>query len=646
MCGIAGFYRGGRSGNLDVDTSLGLSMAKAIAYRGPDAEGCWTDDAARMTLAHRRLSILDLSPAGAQPMHSESGRYVIAYNGEIYNYNDLKQALEVIDPARNWRGHSDTEVLLASIEQWGLEATLQRAIGMFAIALWDRKEQIFTLARDRFGEKPLYYGWQGNGENRALLFASEPAAMLQHPAFEKRINRRAVSEYLRYNYIPAPLSIYEGIAKLSPGTIAVFQAGEEEPKIIAYWDMASVANAGISSRFQGSIEEAVGETERLLKQSVARQMVADVPLGAFLSGGIDSSTIVALMQHQSARAVKTFTIGFEQDGYNEAVHAAAVAKHLQTEHHELYVSPSDTLAIIPKLPEIYSEPFADSSQVPTFLVSEMTQQYVTVALSGDAGDEIFGGYNRYLMTQRLWGLLAKLPVSMRKLAARALTVPSPQSWNRIGGRFAQNRWAMFGDKIHKGAALLPLQSVDALYEKFITLPRMDNIMKVREAPLVRKYDLQDMQDVERMMALDSMQYLPDDILVKVDRAAMAVSLETRVPMLDKELVSFAWTLPHDYKVHQGKSKWPLRQILYRYVPQEIVDRPKMGFGIPIGEWLRGPLRDWADDLLAHDKLQKDDLLDVEAVHTLWQEHLSGNRNWAPQLWTILMLQAWLRHNYG
>ncbi|MDO8310695.1 MAG: asparagine synthase (glutamine-hydrolyzing), partial [Sideroxyarcus sp.] len=532
-----------------------------------------------------------------------SGRFVIAFNGEIYNHLELRKELEALGRAPSWRGHSDTETLLAGFEVWGIEATIKKSIGMFAIALWDRQERTLTLARDRMGEKPLYFGWQGDGERRSFLFGSELKALKAHPVFSAGIDRGALCLLLRHNYIPAPYSIYQGISKLEPGCLLSISLDQPEPKIWKYWDTLEVARDGIKNRFAGTPDEAVDALEQLAKDAVRQQMMADVPLGAFLSGGIDSSTVVALMQTQSSRPVKTFTIGFNESGYNEAEHAKAVAQHLGTDHTELYVTPQQAMDVIPRLPSLYCEPFADSSQIPTFLVSQLARQHVTVSLSGDAGDELFCGYNRYRLTNSLWRKLSAVPAPLRSLAAKGITAISPDKWDRMA-RFLPGsaRHSTMGDKLHKGASVLASRTVDDLYLGMVSHLRDPAAWviggKEPSTQLSRHHlELDELNAVERMMALDAISYLPDDILAKVDRAAMGVSLESRVPFLDHRVVEFAWSLPLEYKLRDGQTKWPLRQVLYRHVPRELIDRPKMGFGIPIDHWLRGPLRDWAETLL-------------------------------------------------
>ncbi len=646
MCGVAGVFGSSR----EAQAESVRRMADAILHRGPDDGGVWVDADAGIALAHRRLSILDLSPAGHQPMCSSSGRFVIAFNGEIYNHLELRKELEVLGRAPNWRGHSDTETLLAGFEVWGIEATIKKSIGMFAIALWDRKDRMLTLARDRMGEKPLYFGWQGNGESHSFLFGSELKALKAHPVFSAGIDRGALCLLLRHNYIPAPYSIYQGIFKLEPGCLLSVSIDQPEPRIWKYWDTLEVARAGINNRFAGTPDEAVDALERLAKDAVHRQMMADVPLGAFLSGGIDSSTVVALMQAQSARPVKTFTIGFNEAGYNEAVHAKAVAQHLGTEHTELYVTPQQAMDVIPHLPGLYCEPFSDSSQIPTFLVSQLARQHVTVSLSGDAGDELFCGYNRYRMTNSLWRKLSAVPTPLRALAAKGITATSPDRWDRIV-RFIPGsaRYSTVGDKLHKGASVLASRTVDDLYLGMVSHLRdpAEWVIGGKEptTQLSRHHaELDRLNAVERMMALDTVSYLPDDILAKVDRAAMGVSLESRVPFLDHRVVEFAWSLPLGYKLRDGQTKWPLRQVLYRHVPRELIDRPKMGFGIPIDHWLRGPLRDWAETLLDKERLQREGYFNPTPIRQKWAEHLSGKRNWAYLLWNVLMFQAWLESN--
>lgn len=651
MCGFVGFLGGLAVNGLSGDEAMLRRMADTIAHRGPDDAGYWSDREQRIGLGHRRLSIVDLSPAGHQPMPSASGRYVIAFNGEIYNHLLLRQLLVDVAQAPAWLGHSDTETLLAGFDVWGIQGTVERAIGMFAFAVWDRQTRTLTLARDRIGEKPLYYGWQGQGKDAVFLFGSELKALRAHPAFENSINRGALCLQLRHNTIPAPYSIYLGISKLLPGSILSVSMQQHEPKVWPYWSGAHAAESGVANPFDGSAEQAVDALEVLLKDAVRQQMMADVPLGAFLSGGVDSSTVVALMQAQSSRPVKTFTIGFNEEGYNEAEHAKAVARHLGTDHTELYVTPEQAMAVIPRLPTLYDEPFSDSSQIPTFLVSQLAKQHVTVSLSGDAGDELFCGYNRYQMTAKLWRKLAVVPLPLRKLAANGLTSVSPESWNGLAGAVKgllphSTRFANTGDKLHKGAGVLASKSVDALYLGLVSHwhdPAAVVFGGAEPSTLLtgNAPSLPGLDEVQRMMALDMLTYLPDDILVKVDRAAMGVSLETRVPFLDHRVVEFAWSLPQSMKLRDGQTKWALRQVLFRHVPQALIERPKMGFGVPIGDWLRGPLRDWAESLLDESRLRNEGFFNPMPIRQKWAEHLSGQRNWQYHLWDVLMFQAWL-----
>jgi asparagine synthase (glutamine-hydrolysing) len=643
MCGIVGFL--GSVGPAGQDAAVVRRMADQLRHRGPDDEGVWADEAAGIALSQRRLSIVDLSPAGHQPMFSACQRYVIVFNGEIYNYEEIRRKLDG-ETAHAWRGHSDTEVFLEAISRWGIKPALEHAVGMFAFALWDRRERTLVLGRDRLGEKPLYYGRIGP----SFAFASELKAFRAHPAWQPEVDRDAVALLMRHNYVPVPYSIYKGISKLRPGHYLVLGAGEREPRIEAYWDARDVALHAGQHPFAGSREEAVTELEVLLKQAVKGQMMADVPLGAFLSGGIDSSTVVALMQSMSSRPVRTFTIGLHQAGYNEAEHAKEVARHLGTDHTEMYVSEREAMDVIPSLPEIYCEPFSDSSQIPTYLVSKLARQNVTVSLSGDGGDELFSGYTRYALAQAFWSKVALVPRPLLRMTAGLATLPSPAFYDGVTGPLMpllpeRHRHVRVGDKVHKAAQLLSMQSVDEVYRHLCShwTDPADIVVGGREPPtmLTGLEALPNLPgNVERMMYLDLKSYLPDDILVKVDRAAMAVSLESRVPMLDHRVVAFAMSLPLAVLRAGNQAKWPLRQLLYKYVPRRLVERPKMGFGVPIDSWLRGALRDWAEDLLSEARLRQDDCFNPAPIRQAWHEHLSGRRNNQYLLWDVLMFQAW------
>lgn len=643
MCGIAGSL-----GGSVCNVGTLQQMASTLSHRGPDDEGLWFDPNAGIGLVHRRLSILDLSRAGHQPMSSPDDRYVIVFNGEIYNHLKLRTELEQMGQASSWCGHSDTETLLACFLAWGIEVTLRKTVGMFAFAMWDKKDRTLTLARDRLGEKPLYYGWQGN----TFLFGSELKALKVHPEFRFEINRGALSTFMRYSYIPAPQSIYRDIYKLFPGTLLTVCADDHfKFKPVTYWSLHEIARQTLQTPFTGTDAEALQELETRLSEAVALQQISDVPLGTFLSGGIDSSTIVALMQAQATRPVHTYTIGFEHEkNYDEAVHARVIARHLGTNHEELYVTPEEARAVIPKLATIYDEPFADSSQIPTFLISQMARLHVTVSLSGDAGDELFGGYNRYFWIRRL----LKLPSPIRRLLATGIMAFNSTQLSRIYEVLqpilpATLRVSMPSDKVHKLARVLAANSEFDIYQSLVsTWPNPNGLVTggndVTDLSSTWK-ELTDLGAPENiMMALDAMTYLPDDILCKVDRAAMGVSLETRMPFLDHRVVEFAWRLPLNMKLRNGQGKWILRQLLYKYVPKELVKRPKMGFGVPIDSWLRGPLRDWAEDLLSEDRLKRDGFFHESPIRSKWAEHLSGRRNWQHGLWNVLMFQAWLEAN--
>jgi asparagine synthase (glutamine-hydrolysing) len=644
MCGIAGIVA--LHPDLDLTADV-LAMTAKLSHRGPDDGDSWSDPEHGVALGHRRLSILDLSPAGRQPMHSASGRYVVTFNGEIYNHIELRGMLEREGLIHAWRGRSDTETLLAAFEAWSPETALRRAVGMFALAAWDRWTRRLLLARDRLGEKPLYYGRQGN----RLTFASELKALRVERGFDGTINRQALALFLRHNYVPSPWSIYEGIYKLPAGHYLWISRDRLDGAPLPYWSAQDACNAGAAEPFEGSVKEAEEALTAFLKAAIAGQMVADVPVGAFLSGGIDSTLIVALMQAQSVRPVKTFTIGFDEAAFDEARFAAQAARVLGTDHTELYVSPQRAMSVIPELPRIYDEPFADSSQIPTVLVSRLAREQVTVSLSGDGGDELFGGYTRYNHGLRAWRRLRATPDWIRRAVIGGIERVPVHYWNHL---YTWMRWMVPadweqsnpGDKLRKLAAALRLVSPEALYLELISHWRDPEsvVINGEEPPTLQRagaIGLHARGFIERMMYLDLVTYLPDDILCKVDRAAMSVSLETRVPFLDHRVVEFAWRLPIDYRFAGGIGKRILRSILARHVPQELFERPKMGFGIPIQSWLRGALRDWAESLLTESRLRADGYFRAARIRQTWNEHVSGQRDWGYHLWDVLMFQAWL-----
>lgn len=640
MCGLAGFLD---RGDVQADAArVARRMAGALAHRGPDDEGVWVDPASGLALAHRRLAIVDLSPAGHQPMASACGRYVLVFNGEIYNHPALRAELERAGLAPEWRGTSDTEVLLAAIAAWGVARALEASVGMFALAVYDRAERRLTLARDRIGEKPLYYGWAG----RTFLFGSELKALTLHPAWRGEIDREAVALLIELSAVPAPRTIYRGIAKLPPGTFLDLDVGSGRETLKPYWSAREVAERGLADPFTGSADEAADEVERLLRAALAGQMAADVPLGAFLSGGIDSSTVVALMQAMSGRPVQTFTIGFRSAAHDEAADAKKVARHLGTEHTELYVTEQDALGVIPRLPEIYSEPFGDPSQIPTFLVARLARRHVTVALSGDGGDELFSGYDRYRFAERYWPRLARIPAPLRRAAAGLVSGVTADTWDSalrlpLSLLPRARRPRRIGEQLHKAAAVAGAEDGGALYRALVSRwpGREIPVIGVSSGPAKGGGEVGGL--LRTMMLQDLTGYLPDDVLTKVDRAAMAVSLETRVPLLDHRLVAFSWRLPAAVLRRDGRGKWPLRRMLGKYVPPALTERPKTGFGVPVGAWLSGGLRDWAETLLGARRLEEDGLLDAAAVRRAWRRHLDGESRFQYGLWNALMLNAWL-----
>lgn len=637
MCGLVGFIN--NQNNYGNPHAIILKMTERLTHRGPDDGGVWCNLEDGIALGHRRLAILDLSAHGHQPMHSHNDQYVIVYNGEIYNYLELKKQL-----VRNncfFSGNSDTEVILTLVTAYGLEATLQMISGMFAFALWDKKHKTLHLARDRLGEKPLYYGLV----NHSLVFASELKAIRAYPDFHNNLDRTSLAAFMQYGYVPAPQSIYEQIYKLEPGTyLSLSNANISNlPPSQSYWSASHIAQQGHNNPLELSDKEAIQQTEKLLNSIVKSRMISDVPIGAFLSGGIDSSLITALMQKNSSQAIQTFTIGFPDQAYNEAKYAQAIAKHLQTDHTELFVEAHQALDVIPRLPHIYDEPFADSSAIPTFLISQLTRQYVTVCLSGDGGDELFGGYNRYLLGKTLGNTINFVPYALRLALQKllfALSSPSMETWLHY------TRIPMLSNKLHKLSGVMAAKSTAEVYQYLISQwLNPQEIVKEISCTINQPFleTLGKTNVIKKMMLNDTLFYLPDDIMVKVDRAGMAVGLENRAPFLDHQLYEWAWRLPHHLKIRNGTTKWLLRELLAQSIPRSLFERPKMGFSVPLAAWLRGPLRDWASSLLDKQTMQMQGFLDSEPILKKWDEHLSGKRNWQYPLWTVLMFQAWLDH---
>ena len=652
MCGIAGFYQG-RSAGADELRGIVGAMGSALVHRGPDGHGVFVDHEFGIAMAHRRLAVIDLSENGAQPMVSASGRYVISYNGEIYNHKEIRKDFGVSDGRIEWRGHSDTEVMLAAIERWGMVEAVSRFNGMFAFAVWDRHLKLLHLGRDKFGEKPLYYACS----NSTLLFGSEIRALRRHPEFQSEIDRDALTLFIRLKCIPAPYSIFRAVRKVSPGQILTFDIGAarvgslEKPQERTYWNIRDVWERCRREPNRTDEVAMVGELESILRDSVGRRMEADVPLGAFLSGGVDSSTIVALMQTMTSRRVRTFTIGYSEASYDEGGYAAAVANHLGTDHTTLTVSPADAMNVIPELPRIFDEPFADPAQIPTYLVSRLARNEVVVSLSGDGGDELFGGYNRYLLAPSLVRAIQCVPLGARRWISRSMSRISPDAIDGALGQlipFATRRRGrrLYGELLRKAVGLLVLDSVADLYLGLISQWRDPTTVVVGGHDVGA--DILSLPQwtgrlewQQHMMAADSAWYLPSDVLVQLDRASMAVALECRVPYLDPQVYEFAWRLPRAIKIRDGAGKWPLRQLLDKYVPKSLIDRPKMGFGIPIDQWLRGPLRAWAESLLDPKRISKEGYLRAEPIAEKWAQHIGGANNWHYELWNVLMFQQWL-----
>lgn len=644
MCGIVGFWQLSPDQSQDSMQSIIEKMTDTLIHRGPNSQGLWIDEQVGLALGHRRLAIVDLSPEGHQPMISEDRRYVIVFNGEIYNFLTLQTQLKKL--GYHFRGHSDTEVMLAAFSQWGIEA-LSHFVGMFAFALWDRQERVLYLGRDRLGEKPLYYGWQNN----TFFFASELKAFSPHPQWRGEIDRDVLALFLRYNYIPAPYSIYQGIYKLPPGTFLTipYSSPKQPLKPVSYWSAKQVVEMGVNSPFKLTETEAIEQLENLLKNAIKQQMIADVPLGAFLSGGIDSSTVVSLMQVQSSQPIKTFTIGFYEEKYNEATYAQAVAQHLGCDHTELYITPKTAIDVIPQLPTIYDEPFADSSQIPTFLVAQLARQKVTVSLSGDGGDEIFGGYSQYFWGQNIWRSLGWIPAPLRGIIAKMITGLSPDTWNHLFKQLPVSPFSYFpaGDSLYRLAGVLSEKQGEGIYKYLMSQWQDPASVVIGSQELTTPLNNPQMwanvsELLQQMMYLDTITELPDDIMNKVDRATMKVSLESRAPFLDHRVLEFAWSLPLSFHVRQGKGKWLLRQILSRYLPNNLTERPKKGFSVPLNEWLRSEqLRDWATYLLDEKRLQSQGFLNSKLITQKWTEHLSGDYNWQSHLWNVLMFQGWL-----
>jgi asparagine synthase (glutamine-hydrolysing) len=644
MCGIAGFWQTKR--RAEIPTEILDKMGVALRHRGPDDAGLWFDSSSGIGLVHRRLSILDLSAAGHQPMFSSSGRYIIVFNGEIYNFQEIRSELGT---GHNWRGQSDTEVMLEAVECWGLNGALQRFVGMFAFALWDGLARELHMVRDRLGIKPLYYG-SINGD---FVFASELKAIYQYPGFDGTVDRDSLALYMRHNYVPSPHCIYKDLHKLPPGCVVTLHSVEELTEVRHFWSATNVARKGLQEPVSSSDRDVTEQLSQHLARAVSLRMIADVPLGGFLSGGIDSSTVIALMQSQSRVPIKTFTIGFHEKEYDEAVHARHIAAHLGTDHTELYLTPREALEVVPQLPAMFDEPFADSSQVPMFLISKLARQSVTVALSGDGGDELFGGYNRYLFTKRLWNVLRRIPKPLCTRFSNLLLRLRPEA---IDGMYRvlkplvrrRRRWSAVGDRTHKLAGFMEFEDPQSIYMHALSHwdPPSEIVYGAREPGTVARFVQQAMSLPsleEAMMLTDLAHYLPDDVLTKLDRASMAVNLEARVPMLDHNVVEFAWRLPLHFKIRGGQSKWILRQVLHKFVPAKLVERTKGGFGAPIDSWLRGPLRGWAEDLLSPGALASHGFFDTAAIRRRWQEHLSGVRNWQHHLWDALIFQDWFFH---